>query len=198
MRIEKQTNRCCVERETLETEIKLWLIDDGKGELLGSSKIGFLDHMLKTFCRFSTLSLSLEKFEADLHVDMHHGVEDLALALGTAFRELFDYSKMKRFGHAIVPMDEALTLCSIDLSGRSLLNFQVSFETQTIKDFPVELLEEFFKSFANNARITLHIVKMFGKNSHHIAESIFKAFAIATRNAIEKSESTQSTKGVID
>ncbi|WP_448523452.1 imidazoleglycerol-phosphate dehydratase, partial [Pseudothermotoga sp.] len=143
-------------------------------------------------------SLNLEQFEADLHVDMHHGVEDLALALGTAFRELFDYSKIKRFGHAIVPMDEALTICSIDLSGRGFLNFQVSFETQTIGDFPVELLEEFFKSFANNARITFHIVKMFGKNSHHIAESIFKAFAIAVRSAIEKSESTQSTKGVID
>ncbi len=198
MKIEKQANRCYVERETFETKIKLWLIDDGKGDFVGTSKIGFLDHMLKTFCRFSTLSLNLEQFEADLHVDMHHGVEDLALALGVGFRELFDYSKTKRFGHAIVPMDEALTMCSIDLSGRGLLNFQVSFETQTIGDFPVELLEEFFKSFANNARITLHIVKMFGKNSHHIAESIFKAFAIAVRSAIEKSESIQSTKGVID
>ncbi|MDI6862209.1 MAG: imidazoleglycerol-phosphate dehydratase HisB [Pseudothermotoga sp.] len=198
MKIEKQTNRCCVERETLETNIKLWLIDDGKGEFTGSSRIGFLDHMLKTFCRFSTLSLSLEQFEADLHVDMHHGVEDLALVLGTAFRELLDYSRAKRFGYAIVPMDEALTMCSIDLSGRSFLNFQASFETQSIGDFPVELIEEFFRSFSSNARITLHIVKLFGRNSHHIAESMFKAFAIAVRSAIEKIESTQSTKGVID
>ncbi|HBT38784.1 MAG: Imidazoleglycerol-phosphate dehydratase [Thermotoga sp. 50_1627] len=198
MKIERQKNLCYAARETLETKIKLWLIGDGKGDLTGTSRIGFLDHMLKTFCGFSTLSLNVQQFEADFEVDMHHAVEDLALVLGTAFRELLDYSRTKRFGHAIVPMDEALTMCSVDLSGRGFLNFQVSFETQSIGDFPVELIEEFFRTFSSSARITLHIVKLFGRNSHHIAESIFKAFAIAVRNAIERVESVQSTKGVID
>ncbi|MGB9790532.1 imidazoleglycerol-phosphate dehydratase HisB [Thermotoga caldifontis] len=198
MRLEKKENSCSIGRETQETAIELKLVEDGKGTFSGSSKIGFLDHMLKTFCKFSTLSLNVERFEADLHVDMHHAVEDLAIVLGIAFRELFDYSKIARFGHAIVPMDEALTLCSIDFSGRGFLNFQVFFETERIGEFPTELIEEFFRAFAMNARVTLHIVKMFGKNSHHVAESIFKAFGMSVKEAIRKVESVQSTKNVID
>lgn len=198
MEIEKTQNGCTVRRETLETKIHLRLTNDGAGTLKGSTKMGFLDHMLKTFCKFSGLSLNIEDFEADFHIDMHHAVEDFAIVLGTAFRELFDYSRTVRFAHSIVPMDEALIMCSIDLSGRSFLNFQVIFETETVGDFPTELIEEFFKSFVLNARVTLHIVKLFGKNSHHIAESIFKSFAVAVRNATQSSNSLQSTKGVID
>lgn len=198
MKVEREGNSCSVERETSETRIKLKLISNGKGIFFGSTRIGFLDHMLNTFCRFSTLSLDIELFDADLQVDMHHGVEDLAITLGAAFREIFDYGRTARFSHAIVPMDEALTLCSVDLSGRGFLNFQVSFETERIGEFPTELIEEFFKSFVSNAKITLHVVKLAGKNSHHIAESVFKAFAIAVKNAIQQVDSVQSTKGVID
>lgn len=198
MKVEREGNSCSVERETSETKIKLKLVGNGKGIFFGSTKIGFLDHMLNTFCRFSTLSLHIELFDADLQVDLHHGVEDLAITLGTAFRELFDYGRTARFSHAIVPMDEALTLCSVDLSGRSFLNFQVSFETERIGEFPTELIEEFFKSFVGNAKITLHVVKLAGKNSHHIAESVFKAFAIAVKSAIQQVESVRSTKEVID
>lgn len=198
MKLEKRENSCSIERETQETAIKLKLVEDGKGTFTGSSRIGFLDHMLKTFCRFSTLSLNLERFEADLHVDTHHAVEDLAIVLGTAFRELFDYSKIARFAHAIVPMDEALTLCAIDFSGRGFLNFQVFFETEKIGELPTELIEEFFRAFAMNAKVTLHIVELFGKNSHHVAESIFKAFGMSVKEAIRKVESVQSTKNVID
>ncbi|MEN3009286.1 imidazoleglycerol-phosphate dehydratase HisB [Pseudothermotoga sp.] len=198
MLVEKRFNTCSVERKTSETCIRIELKSDGEGAFSGSTQIGFFDHMLKTFCKFSTLSLKVESFELDSKTDLHHGVEDFGIILGTAFKELFDYSQLARFGHAIVPMDEALIVASVDLSGRPFLNYQVRFETERVGEFPIELFEEFFKSFASNAKITLHLVQLYGKNSHHIAEACFKSFAIALRSAIERSESIQSTKGMID
>lgn len=198
MIVEKSFNACTVERKTLETHVRIELKNDEEGNFSGSTRIGFFDHMMRTLCRFSGLSLKIEKFEADFQIDLHHGVEDFAIVLGTAFRELFDYSRLARFGHAIVPMDEALIVASIDLSGRPFLNYQVRFETERVGEFPTELFEEFFKSFVSNAKITLHLLQLNGKNSHHIAEACFKSFSIALRSAIAKSESIQSTKGMID
>ncbi|MCS7175860.1 imidazoleglycerol-phosphate dehydratase HisB [Pseudothermotoga sp.] len=198
MLVEKRFNACSVERKTSETCIRIELKNDGEGTFTGSTRMGFFDHMLKTFCKFSTLSLKVESFEVDSQIDLHHGVEDFGIVLGTAFRELLDYSQLARFGYAVVPMDEALIVASIDLSGRPFLNYQVRFETERVGEFPIELFEEFFKSFVSNAKITLHLVQLYGKNSHHIAEACFKSFAIALRSAINESGSIQSTKGMID
>ena len=188
-------------RKTGETDITLSLDIDGKGESEISSGVGFLDHMLTLFSRHGRFDLKL-KCIGDTYVDDHHSTEDIAIALGSAFRKaLGDKRGIKRYGDIILPMDEALVLASVDISGRSYIRFTSNFQTEKIGTFDVELLEDFFTSFAENAGITLHIRQLDGRNSHHIAEAMFKAVARALRKAVEIDEKATdeipSTKGVL-
>lgn len=188
-------------RKTGETDITLSLDIDGKGESEISSGVGFLDHMLTLFSRHGRFDLTL-KCIGDTYVDDHHSTEDIAIALGSAFRKaLGDKRGIRRYGDIILPMDEALILASVDISGRSYLRFTSDFQTEKIGTFDVELLEDFFTSFSENAGITLHIRQLDGRNSHHIAEAMFKAVARAMRKAVEIDEKVKdeipSTKGVL-
>lgn len=188
-------------RKTGETDITLSLDIDGKGESEISSGVGFLDHMLTLFSRHGRFDLKL-KCIGDTYVDDHHSTEDIAIALGSAFRKaLGDKRGIKRYGDIILPMDEALVLASVDISGRSYIRFTSNFQAEKIGTFDVELLEDFFTSFAENAGITLHIRQLDGRNSHHIAEAMFKAVARALRKAVEIDERAKdeipSTKGVL-
>lgn len=188
-------------RKTGETDITLSLDIDGKGESEISSGVGFLDHMLTLFSRHGRFDLCL-KCIGDTYVDDHHSTEDIAIALGSAFRKaLGDKRGIKRYGDVVLPMDEALVLASVDISGRSYIRFTSNFQTEKIGTFDVELLEDFFTSFAENAGITLHIRQLDGRNSHHIAEAMFKAVARALRKAVEIDEKAKdeipSTKGVL-
>ena len=188
-------------RKTGETDITLSLDIDGKGESEISSGVGFLDHMLTLFSRHGRFDLKL-KCIGDTYVDDHHSTEDIAIALGSAFsKALGDKRGIKRYGDIILPMDEALVLASVDISGRSYIRFTSNFQTEKIGTFDVELLEDFFTSFAENAGITLHIRQLDGRNSHHIAEAMFKAVARALRKAVEIDERAKdeipSTKGVL-
>ena len=188
-------------RKTGETDITLSLDIDGKGESEISSGVGFLDHMLTLFSRHGRFDLKL-KCIGDTYVDDHHSTEDIAIALGSAFRKaLGDKRGIKRYGDISLPMDEALVLASVDISGRSYIRFTSNFQTEKIGTFDVELLEDFFTSFAENAGITLHIRQLDGRNSHHIAEAMFKAVARALRKAVEIDERAKdeipSTKGVL-
>ena len=188
-------------RKTGETDITLSLDIDGKGESEISSGVGFLDHMLTLFSRHGRFDLKL-KCIGDTYVDDHHSTEDIAIALGSAFRKaLGDKRGIKRYGDIILPMDEALVLASVDISGRSYIRFTSNFQTEKIGTFDVEILEDFFTSFVENAGITLHIRQLDGRNSHHIAEAMFKAVARALRKAVEIDERAKdeipSTKGVL-
>mgnify|MGYP003443330162 FL=1 len=188
-------------RKTGETDITLSLDIDGKGKSEISSGVGFLDHMLTLFSRHGRFDLCL-KCIGDTYVDDHHSTEDIAIALGSAFRKaLGDKRGIKRYGDVVLPMDEALVLASVDISGRSYIRFTSNFQTEKIGTFDVELLEDFFTSFAENAGITLHIRQLDGRNSHHIAEAMFKAVARALRKAVEIDERAKdeipSTKGVL-
>ena len=188
-------------RKTGETDITLSLDIDGKGESEISSGVGFLDHMLTLFSRHGRFDLKL-KCIGDTYVDDHHSTEDIAIALGSAFRKaLGDKRGIKRYGDIILPMDEALVLASVDISGRSYIRFTSNYQTEKIGTFDVEILEDFFTSFAENAGITLHIRQLDGRNSHHIAEAMFKAVARALRKAVEIDERAKdeipSTKGVL-
>ena len=188
-------------RKTGETDITLSLDIDGKGESEISSGVGVLDHMLTLFSRHGRFDLTL-KCIGDTYVDDHHSTEDIAIALGSAFRKaLGDKRGIRRYGDIILPMDEALILASVDISGRSYLRFTSDFQTEKIGTFDVELLEDFFTSFSENAGITLHIRQLDGRNSHHIAEAMFKAVARAMRKAVEIDEKAKdeipSTKGVL-
>ncbi len=190
-----------ITRKTGETDITLSLDIDGKGESEISSGVGFLDHMLTLFSRHGRFDLCL-KCIGDTYVDDHHSTEDIAIALGSAFRKaLGDKRGIKRYGDVVLPMDEALVLASVDISGRSYIRFTSNFQTEKIGTFDVELLEDFFTSFAENAGITLHIRQLDGRNSHHIAEAMFKAVARALRKAVEIDERAKdeipSTKGVL-
>ena len=190
-----------ITRTTAETDISLTLELDGSGAAQISSGCGFLDHMLTLFARHGGFDLTLT-CKGDTYVDDHHSTEDIAIALGSAFRKaLGDKRGIKRYGDIILPMDEALILASVDISGRSYLRFTSDFQTEKIGTFDVELLEDFFTSFSENAGITLHIRQLDGRNSHHIAEAMFKAVARAMRKAVEIDEKAKdeipSTKGVL-
>ena len=188
-------------RNTAETQITLRLNLDGTGKSEINTGCGFLDHMLTLFSRHGRFDLTL-KCIGDTYVDDHHSTEDIAIALGSAFRKaLGDKRGIRRYGDIILPMDEALILASVDISGRSYLRFTSDFQTEKIGTFDVELLEDFFTSFSENAGITLHIRQLDGRNSHHIAEAMFKAVARAMRKAVEIDEKAKdeipSTKGVL-
>ena len=190
-----------IKRKTAETDISLRLDIDGSGKGSISSGVGFLDHMLTLFSRHGRFDLDLT-CKGDTYVDDHHSVEDIGIALGQAFKTaLGDKRGICRYGDIILPMDEALILVSVDISGRGMLCFNASFQTEKIGTFDTQLVEEFFIAFASNSGITLHIRQLDGRNSHHIAEGMFKAVARALRKAVatdpNANDEIPSTKGVL-
>lgn len=190
-----------IKRETLETRIQVDLDIDGAGHAELSTGVGFLDHMLDQVARHGCMDLRIT-VQGDLHIDNHHTVEDTGIALGQAFAlALGDKRGIRRYGHAYVPLDEALSRAVIDFSGRPGLEFAVTHPRDRIGSFDVELVEEFFRGFVNHAHATLHLDNIRGRNAHHIVETLFKAFGRALRMAAEQDPRMQgitpSTKGVL-
>ena len=186
-----------IKRETKETQIQLSLNVDGKGTFVGTSGIGFFDHMLTAFSVHGGFDLSLN-MHGDLDVDGHHSVEDLGIVLGQAFAQAVDKKQIVRFGSFYVPMDESLAFCALDISGRAYLHFDASFTNQSVGALECCLIEEFFRAFAMNSGITLHIRLEYGSNDHHKIEAIFKAVAHALSQAVQLRDGTVlSTKGVL-
>ena len=186
-----------ITRETKETQIQLGLNIDGKGIFNGSSGIGFLDHMLTAFAVHGGFDISLN-MKGDLAVDGHHSVEDLGIVLGQAFAQALDKAQIVRFGSFYVPMDEALAFCALDISGRAYLHFDASFSNQSVGALDCCLVEEFFRAFAMNSGITLHIRLEYGVNDHHKIEAIFKAVAHALQIATAvRDGGVLSSKGVL-
>jgi imidazoleglycerol-phosphate dehydratase len=188
-----------VTRNTLETQITVKLNLDGSGKAALATGIGFLDHMLDQVARHGMLDVDIAA-TGDLHIDAHHTVEDVGIALGQAFaKALGDKTGVRRYGHAYVPLDEALSRVVIDLSGRPGLEFDIPFVRGLIGEFDVDLIHEFFQGFVNHAQVTLHVDNLKGKNAHHQAETAFKAFGRALRMAVELDPRMQgilpSTKG---
>jgi len=174
-----------VTRNTLETQVSVSLNLDGAGVAKLASGVPFLDHMLDQIARHGLVDLDISA-KGDLHIDAHHTVEDIGITLGQAFaKAVGDKKGIRRYGHAYVPLDEALSRVVIDLSGRPGLVFSVDFSRGTIGEFDVDLVSEFFQGFVNHAGVTLHIDNLRGKNSHHQVETIFKAFGRALRMAVE-------------
>lgn len=187
-----------INRKTKETDIKISLNLDNSEKISISTGIGFFDHMLNSFALHSGIGIVLETV-GDLLVDSHHTVEDTGIVLGKAFAEaLQDKGGINRYGFASIPMDESLAEVSIDVSGRPFLVFNADFSDDRIGDFDTQVTEEFFRAFAFNAGITLHINLRYGKNDHHKCEAIFKAMAHAIKQAIaESGDEVLSTKGVL-
>jgi imidazoleglycerol-phosphate dehydratase len=188
-----------VTRDTLETQISVSINLDGTGQSSFESGIPFLDHMLDQITRHGLVDLEI-KAKGDLNIDDHHTVEDIGISLGQAFSQaLGDKKGIVRYGHAYVPLDEALSRVVIDFSGRPGIEYRVQYPRARIGQFDVDLIHEFFQGFANHASATLHIDNLQGKNAHHIAETIFKAFGRAVRLAISRDERMvgviPSTKG---
>lgn len=190
-----------IKRTTAETDIALSLCLEGTGESSINTSCGFLDHMLTLFARHGEFDLSLQ-CKGDTFVDYHHTAEDIGICLGEAFREsLGDRRGIVRYGSTILPMDEALLLTAVDISGRSFLCFDAEIPTEKVGDFDTELVQEFFEAFTRHAGVTLHIRKLSGCNSHHIIEGIFKSFARTMKQAVAIDEKNRdripSTKGVL-
>ena len=188
-----------VTRNTLETQITVKLNLDGSGKTRLATGIGFFDHMLDQVARHGMLDLDIAA-TGDLHIDAHHTVEDVGIALGQAVaKALGDKTGVRRYGHAYVPLDEALSRVVIDLSGRPGLQFDIAFVRALIGEFDVDLIHEFFQGFVNHAQVTLHVDNLKGNNAHHQAETAFKAFGRALRMAVEldvrSSGILPSTKG---
>jgi imidazoleglycerol-phosphate dehydratase len=188
-----------ITRNTLETQISVKLDVDGTGKSALSTGIGFFDHMLDQVARHGMLDLDVTA-KGDLHIDAHHTVEDVGITLGQAFaKAVGDKTGIRRYGHAYVPLDEALSRVVIDLSGRPGLEFDIKFTRAMIGEFDVDLIHEFFQGFVNHALVTLHVDNLKGDNAHHQAETAFKAFGRALRIAVELDPRMQgilpSTKG---
>jgi len=188
-------------RETKETQIRVSIDLDGTGVTHVSTGIGFFDHMLEAFGRHGGFDLTVEA-KGDLHIDMHHTVEDTGIVLGQAVaKALPGFKGVRRFGHAYIPMDETLSRCALDLSGRAYLIWKVEFPTERVGEFDTQLFKEFHQAFAMNAGACVHLETLYGDNSHHIAESGFKALARALRMAVEIDPKAGgqpvSTKGVL-
>jgi imidazoleglycerol-phosphate dehydratase len=191
--------KATVTRDTLETQIEVSIDLDGSGASQFDTGVAFLEHMLEQVARHGMIDLNI-KAKGDLHIDAHHTVEDIGITLGQAFEQaLQDKKGIRRYGHAYVPLDEALSRVVVDFSGRPGLEHHVSYPRARIGDFDVDLLHEFFQGFVNHARVTLHIDAIRGNNAHHIAETVFKAFGRALRMALERDPRMQgvmpSTKG---
>ena len=189
-----------VERQTKETQISISVNLDGSGQLEVETGLPFLDHMLDQIARHGLIDLSIIA-KGDLEIDAHHTVEDIGITLGQAVNKALDKTGIRRYGHAYVPLDEALSRVVIDFSGRPGLEFHVDFPAGTIGNFETELFFEFFQGFTNHVGATLHIDALRGRNSHHIAETIFKAFGRALRMALTADQRMGSqlptTKGAL-
>ena len=190
-----------INRNTTETQIELNLSLDGSGVSEIATGCGFLDHMLTLFAKHASYNLTV-KCKGDTYVDYHHTVEDVGICLGRAVREaLGDKSGITRYGDITLPMDEALILCAIDISGRGYLAYGLDIPAFKVGDFDTELTEEFFSAFVREAGVTLHLRQLDGKNSHHIIEGAFKAFARAVSAAVaideKKADRIPSTKGML-
>lgn len=188
-----------VTRNTLETQIEVRLNLDGSGGSKLSTGIGFFDHMLDQVARHGMLDLEVSA-KGDLHIDAHHTVEDVGITIGQAFgKAIGDKKGVRRYGHAYVPLDEALSRVVVDLSGRPGLEYAVDYARGVVGEFDIDLVHEFFQGFVNHAQVTLHIDNLKGRNAHHQAETIFKAFGRALRMAVELDPraggSLPSTKG---
>ncbi|HNV54508.1 MAG TPA: imidazoleglycerol-phosphate dehydratase HisB [Pseudomonadales bacterium] len=191
--------RARVERNTLETEITVAIDLDGSGQSRFDTGVPFLEHMLDQVARHGVIDLDVQA-RGDLQIDAHHTVEDIGITLGQAFRQAAgDKQGIQRYGHAYVPLDEALSRVVIDLSGRPGLQMAVPYRRATVGGFDVDLFEEFFRGFVNHALVTLHIDTLRGENTHHQIETVFKAFGRALRMAVARDPamagSTPSTKG---
>jgi len=191
--------RAAVNRETLETQIDVQLDLDGQGTAALETGLPFLDHMLDQVARHGMMDIDI-KARGDLHIDAHHTVEDIGITLGQAMAQaVADKRGIRRYGHAYVPLDEALSRVVIDFSGRPGLEYAVEYPRARVGDFDIDLLHEFFQGFVNHAQVTLHIDCLRGTNSHHIAETVFKAFGRAMRMALEADpamgDRMPSTKG---
>lgn len=174
-----------VSRNTLETKISVELDLDGTGKVKLDTGLPFLEHMLDQIARHGLLDLNIEA-KGDLHIDGHHTVEDIGITLGQAFNQAIgDKKGLRRYGHAYVPLDEALSRVVLDISGRPGLVFNAEFTRSNVGEFEVDLIREFFQGFVNHALVTLHIDNLAGDNAHHQAETIFKAFGRALRVALE-------------
>lgn len=189
-----------ITRKTKETDIELELWIDGSGQASIDTGIGFFDHMLNSFARHGFFDMNL-KVKGDLWVDCHHTIEDVGIVLGKAIKEaLADKAGIKRYGYYILPMDETLALCAIDLSGRPFMVYDVNFTAERIGTFDTEMVREFFYAVSYGAEMNLHIKQLDGTNNHHIAEGVFKAFAKALDEATSYDSRVQgvlSTKGAL-
>jgi imidazoleglycerol-phosphate dehydratase len=184
-----------IKRSTAETDIRVRLSPDGGGKPAVSTGIGFFDHMLTAFAVHSGFDLEIE-CKGDLHVDGHHTVEDVGIALGLAFARAVAREGIARYGNFTAPMDEALAACSVDVCGRGVLVFNGAFESPAIGGLDTQLVKEFFRAFAANAQLTLHINICYGENDHHKCEAAFKAFAHAVKEAVRRTGGDAlSTKG---
>lgn len=190
-----------IKRKTAETDISLKLNLDGSGQSEIVTGCGFMDHMLTLFARHGRFDLSVACI-GDREVDYHHSVEDLGIVLGNAFAEsLGDMSGIERYAHMVLPMDETLMLCAVDISGRDYLGFDVNMPSAKVGDFDTELVKEFFLGFVRKAGVTLHFKELAGENTHHIIEAMFKAFGRTMAKAVKINEEYEgeipSTKGVL-
>jgi imidazoleglycerol-phosphate dehydratase len=191
--------KAAIKRTTKETDIAVAINLDGRGAGSISTGIGFLDHMLELFARHSRIDMDVMA-AGDLHIDFHHTTEDVGIALGQAVRQaLGDMRGIARYADALLPMDETLTRVAVDVSGRPFLVFRTTFHSEKIGTFDTQLVSEWFKAFAMNAGITLHVETLYGINDHHISESCFKGLARALRAAVEidlqAKDEVPSTKG---
>lgn len=198
---EKNVRIASLTRNTKETQIRVSLNLDGTGKAHVSTGIGFFDHMLESFAKHSMIDLEVET-KGDLHIDMHHTVEDTGIVMGLALKQaLGDFGGIARFGHAYIPMDETLSRASLDLANRPYLIWKVHFERDKVGEMDTELFKEWFHAFALNGGVCLHVENLYGTNSHHIIESCFKALARALRAATSIDPrlggAVASTKGVL-
>ncbi len=197
----QEMRKATINRNTAETQIELTLNIDGEGKTQIGTGIGFFDHMLTHIGKHSLSDLDV-KVKGDLEIDCHHTVEDTGIVLGQAIKEAVGTKEgINRYGHAIIPMDEALILCAIDLSGRAYVDVDTPFTTERVGDFDTEMVEEFFRAVATNAAMNLHIQVIRGKNNHHIIEGMCKAFAKALLMAVEfnpRIKGVPSTKGMLE
>ena len=190
--------KASIERNTKETQITVTVNLDGTGVLEADTGLPFLEHMLDQIARHGLIDIQV-KAEGDLDIDAHHTVEDIGITLGQAFQQALDKTGIRRYGHAYVPLDEALSRVVVDFSGRPGLEYNVDYVKGTVGSFDVDLFHEFFQGFVNHALVTLHIDNLRGKNAHHQIETIFKAFGRAIRIAMEQDPRSEgvvpSTKG---
>jgi imidazoleglycerol-phosphate dehydratase len=189
-----------VTRATRETDIQLRLDLDGSGRAEVDTGVGFLDHMLELFAKHALIDLNI-RCRGDVRVDDHHSTEDVGIALGQALASaLGDKAGIRRYGHCVLPMDETLATCAVDLGGRPFFAWQASFPSPKVGTFDTELVPEFWRAVASNARMNLHVIVHYGTNSHHVSEAIFKGLARSIRVACERdprAEGVPSTKGTL-